>query len=284
MSSLFDFDSEPTFFAVMGDPIAHSRSPSIHHHFAEQCGKRIRYEKIQVDPGGFPQAVSSFFANDGRGLNITVPFKHEAFALADELSERAQKAKAVNTFIPVPNGLKGDNTDGIGFVRDLRDNHQCALAAKGVLILGAGGASRGVLGPILEERPQQLFIANRTPDKAEALAQEFAQLGTIAGGGYKQLEGQQFDIVINATSASLSGDLPPLPDQLLREGAWCYDMMYGKEDTVFMRWAREHGAQHVTDGLGMLVEQAAEAFAQWHGVHPKTQSVIAALRAELNAT
>ena len=280
--SLLDFDAPPDRYAVMGNPIGHSKSPRIHALFAKQTRQRLTYDAILVDLGGFAQAVGNFQANGGNGLNVTVPFKQDAWDLADERSARAELAGAVNTLVLRADGSRfGDNTDGIGLVRDLRDNLGALLADRRVLILGAGGAVRGVLSPILDERPAELVIANRTVGKAQELAQLFAGRGKIEGTGFEALVGRQFDLVINGTSASLQGELPPLPEGLLAPGAWCYDMMYGKEPTVFMRWAQTHGAQHAVDGLGMLVEQAAESFFLWRGVRPDTTPVIAELRAAL---
>jgi shikimate dehydrogenase len=281
MSSLFDFD-KPALYAVMGNPVAHSQSPRIHALFAAQTGQRLQYLAIQVDPGGFEQAVSSFVANGGSGLNVTVPFKTQAWELVDERSERAAPAGAVNTIVVRARGrLYGDNTDGAGLVKDLGDNLGVALAGRRLLLLGAGGAARGVLGPLLAQRPAMLFIANRTADRAVELAQAFAGFGAVRGGGYDHLEGEVFDGVINATSASLHGELPPLPEGVLAPGAWCYDMMYGARPTPFMEWASRRGAARVSDGLGMLVEQAAESFLLWRGVRPQTAAVIAALREEM---
>jgi shikimate dehydrogenase len=278
--SLFDFDVKPDRYAVMGNPISHSKSPRIHALFAQQTHQRMIYEAILVDHGGFAQAVGNFQANGGKGLNVTVPFKQDAFDLTDERSARAEMAGAVNTLVMRADGsLLGDNTDGIGLVRDLRDNHKFVFAKKRVLILGAGGAVRGVLGPILDEAPEQVVIANRTVGKAQELTHLFAGRGDLLGVGFDALSGIQFDLVINGTSASLQGELPPLPNDLLAPGAWCHDMMYGVQPTIFLRWAQGHGAEQTVDGLGMLVEQAAESFFLWRGVRPQTAPVISALRA-----
>lgn len=285
MSSVFDFDAPPGQYAVMGNPIAHSKSPWIHTSFARQTGQRIVYTAIQVDPGGFKQAVGNFQANGGKGLNVTVPFKREAWELVSARSARAQLAGAVNTIMFRADGaLFGDNTDGAGLIRDLRENYDTTITGRRVLILGAGGAVRGILGPLLEERPAPLVIANRTADRATELTQEFSPLGPVSGCGFDALSGKQFDLLINGTSASLHGDLPPLPDDVLAPGALCYDLMYGAQPTVFMRWAQQQGAAKVLDGLGMLVEQAAEAFFVWRGVRPHTAQVIAQLRMELGKT
>ncbi|MFQ5488569.1 MAG: shikimate dehydrogenase [Gammaproteobacteria bacterium] len=280
--SLFDFDAPPDRYAVMGNPVAHSKSPQIHAAFARQTGQRMVYEAIQVDEGGFPQAVGNFQASGGKGLNITVPFKREAWELADERSQRAGEAGAVNTLLfRDDGGIYGDNTDGVGLVRDLVHNHGAVLAGGRLLILGAGGAVRGVLGPLLAERPASLVIANRTLYKAEELAAEFTGEVPIAASGFDELAGQCFDLVINGTAASLQGAALPLPDGILASGAWCYDMMYGSELTPFLRWAQQQGAAQCLDGLGMLVEQAAESFLLWRGVRPETAPVIAMLRASL---
>lgn len=282
MSDLFDFEQRKDQYGVMGNPITHSKSPQIHGLFAQQTGQQLEYSAIHVDLGGFDQAVGNFDASGGKGLNITVPFKQEAYALVDERSERAERAGAVNTIKFENHRRYGDNTDGVGLVNDLANNHQIVLQNKRILLMGAGGAARGVLVPLLACQPADLVIANRTPDKAVALAEAFADLGKVTGCGYHELGDQQFDIVINATAASLQGELPPLPDTLLAAGAVCYDMMYGKT-TPFMQWARDHGAQQVLDGLGMLVEQAAESFYLWRGMRPQTAPVIAQLRSELSA-
>lgn len=282
MSDLFDFEPRKDRYAVMGNPISHSKSPRIHTLFAEQTDQRMEYTAIQVDLGGFEQAVGNFDASGGKGLNITVPFKQEAWALMDERSERATRAGAVNTIKFEDNRRYGDNTDGVGLVNDLLCNHAVELAGKRILLLGAGGASRGVLAPLLQTQPAEIRIANRTPDKAVELANTFGDLGPVTGSGFPELRGRQFDIVINATAASLQGEVPPLPEDVLAGGAVCYDMMYGKQPTAFMVWATQHGAAQVFDGLGMLVEQAAESFYLWRGVRPQTQPVIRTLREEMD--
>lgn len=270
-------------YGVMGNPIGHSKSPMIHSMFAEQTGQKLSYEAILVEIDAFNQAVETFQTAGGKGLNVTVPFKLNAWERVDERSTHAELAGAVNTIvIREDNSLFGDNTDGVGLVRDIRDNLGMTLAGKRILILGAGGAVRGVLGPILEENPGSVVIANRTPPRAEELAQAFTEFGTISGCGFDGLEGSSFDIVINGTSASLKGEVPPLPNGLLSENALCYDMMYGAEPTAFMVWAEAHNSAHISDGLGMLVEQAAESFLIWRGVKPQTTPVIEAVREELS--
>ncbi len=280
---LFDFGKKVEDYAVMGNPISHSKSPSIHTLFAEETQQSILYTAIQVDLGGFKQAVGNFVASGGKGLNITVPFKQEAWELVNQRSERAERAGAVNTIKIEDDILFGDNTDGVGLVNDLTLNHAIELKDKNILLMGAGGAARGVLIPLLKQNPEFLFIANRTPDKAKDLADDFSDAGNIRGGGYDALIDLKFDVVINATAASLQGDLPPLPDTLLNENASCYDMMYSAKPTPFMQWADEYNAINVLDGLGMLVEQAAESFYIWRGVKPETTTVIEKLRKELQA-
>ncbi len=266
-------------YAVMGNPIAHSKSPRIHTLFAEQTGQDLEYAAILVEPGHFPEAVAAFQASGGKGLNITVPFKQDAWALASRRSPRAERAGAVNTLVLENSGEHfGDNTDGAGLVRDLLHNHGSTIKAKRLLLVGAGGAARGVLDPLLDEHPALLVIANRTPDKAVDLARRFCEIGRVEGCGFDDLEGQAFDLVINATAAGLSGAVPDLPSGVVGTHTWCYDMMYGDEPTAFVRWARARGAARALDGLGMLVEQAAESFYLWRQIRPDTVPVIAALR------
>jgi len=266
-------------YAVMGNPIAHSKSPNIHTAFAEQTAQDIDYIAMLVEHGDFVNAVKTFQQNGGKGLNITVPFKNEAFALADSSSTRAERAGAVNTLILNDDGsIHGDNTDGIGIVRDLTQNHAIDLKGQRLLVLGAGGAVQGVLQPLLETLPAEIVIANRTASKAVALAKHFNDAGNISGCGFDELTGKHFDGIINGTAASLQGELPPLPDDVLSAGGWVYDMMYSAEPTPFMVWAKEHGAGKILDGLGMLVEQAAESFDLWRGVHPDSKPVITKLR------
>lgn len=263
-------------YAVFGNPIAHSKSPVIHAAFARQTGQDMDYKAILAPMDGFRESVRAFQAEGGAGGNVTVPFKEQAFALADERTARAQAAGAVNTLKFEGNMILGDNTDGVGLVRDLTANLGVLLKGQRVLLMGAGGAARGVVLPLLEEGPAELFIVNRTAAKATDLARSFAGAGVVDGGGYESLAGKNFDVVINATSASLGGELPPLPDDILAPAAWAYDMMYGRE-TPFTAFAHTRGAR-VADGLGMLVEQAAEAFRLWRGVRPETGPVIQLLR------
>lgn len=263
-------------FAVFGNPIAHSRSPEIHQQFAAQRDLEIRYERRLAPLDGFANAARQFFAEGGRGANVTVPFKLEAFALCDELTAAAQAAGAVNTLWQEGARLYGDNTDGTGLVRDIRQNLNWTIRQQRVLVLGAGGAVRGVLAPLLAEQPSQLVIANRTYEKARELAVLFADRGVPLFAENLQALRGPFDLVINAVSAGLSGEMPALPAGLLAAQGKAYDMIYG--DTPFLRWATEQGAAATADGLGMLVEQAAESFSRWHGWRPQTAPVIAALR------
>ncbi|MCX7626793.1 MAG: shikimate dehydrogenase [Methylophilaceae bacterium] len=260
-------------YAVFGNPIAHSKSPAIHAAFARQTGEDLVYEAILAPLDGFATSIRHFIAEGGRGANVTVPFKEEAFRLATRLTERAQRAGAVNTLTFEGQEIVGDNTDGIGLVRDIRDNLGFALQGKHILLMGAGGAARGTISPLLSESPASLTVVNRTLQKAEALRAHF---GEITACSYEALAGHAYDLVINATSSGLSDTLPPLPDHLFAEGALAYDMMYGRI-TPFMNFAREHGVM-VADGLGMLVEQAAEAFWVWRGIRPQTAPVISMLR------
>ena len=270
-------------YAVFGNPIKHSKSPQIHGQFAQQTGQDLSYRAHMVDLGRFAEAARQFFDNGGKGLNITVPFKLDAYEFADELSGRAKAAGAVNTLALQDDGrIYGDNTDGLGMVSDISANLGWDIADRRILILGAGGAVRGVLGPLLKRQPKTIVVANRTVEKARGLAQSFMTEGDVRGCSYDSLLGNQFDLIINGTSASLAGDLPPLPVDILSDHACCYDMMYSAAPTPFMRWAAGQAAWAVADGLGMLVEQAAESFCIWRGVRPDTRRVIDALRAELS--
>ncbi|MBK1707405.1 shikimate dehydrogenase [Halochromatium glycolicum] len=300
-------------YAVIGHPIEHSKSPQIHAAFAAQTGEPLEYGRILGNLNDFAGDVRRFVAEGGRGLNVTVPFKTEAFELLEDLSAHARAAGAVNTLIVRDGGLlRGDNTDGIGLIRDLTVNHSFALAGRRVLLLGAGGAARGVLRPLLEAEPAALVIANRTAAKAEALASELATATThhsafrrqpdpasqaqadstttgqpntaaraatdVSGCGLEALAGQRFDLIINATSTGLEGGVPAIPDDCLTDSGWVYDMLYADEPTPFCRWGQRHGAAQALDGLGMLVEQAAESFWLWRGVRPQTAPVIESLR------
>ncbi|MDD5242351.1 MAG: shikimate dehydrogenase [Sulfuricella sp.] len=266
-------------YAVVGNPIAHSKSPLIHAEFARQTGQDMAYTAVLAPLDGFSTVAKQFQKEGGKGLNVTVPFKQDAWKLATKLTDRAQLAEAVNTLKFEADGtILGDNTDGAGLTRDIGDNQGISFEGKRVLLMGAGGAARGVLLPLLLKKPAQLVIANRSPEKAVELTQHFAPYGSIEGGDYARLAGRQFDIVINATSASLSDQLPPLPAGVFATGALAYDMMYGKGLTPFLQFAKNNGAAFLADGLGMLVEQAAESFLLWRGIRPQTQPVIAQLK------
>lgn len=270
-------------YAVFGNPIAHSKSPAIHAAFAAATGQQLRYEARLAPLDGFPQAIADFVAAGGQGANITVPFKEEAFRLSSRLSERAARAGAVNTLAFRAGEIFGDNTDGAGLVGDLTRNLNCPLTGQRILLLGAGGAARGVIAPLLAGKPAMLFIANRSADKAVALAHGFADLATVEAGSFADTAGRSFDLVINATSASLAGASLALPPGLFADDSLAYDMMYGKGETPFLGLARQQGAARCADGLGMLVEQAAEAFLVWRGVRPETRRVLADLRRSLTA-
>ena len=266
-------------FCVFGHPIKHSRSPEIHEAFAAQKKQTLNYEKREAPLEDFAGSVKAFREEGGMGANVTVPFKEQAYALCDFVTERADQAGAVNTLWWDGEQLNGDNTDGAGIVNDMLNNQGWALEKKKVLILGAGGAVRGIMGPLLEQGPTLVRIANRTEEKAVTLAGQFmgGKNPPILGSSLDNLFGQ-FDVVINAISAGLHGEMPVLPESVSVEGAVAYDMVYGREATPFMRWAESKGAQATADGLGMLVEQAAEAFERWHGWRPETAPVIQMLR------
>ncbi|OGS90225.1 MAG: shikimate dehydrogenase [Gallionellales bacterium GWA2_60_18] len=263
-------------YAVIGNPVAHSKSPLIHRMFAQQTGQDTSYEAIEAPLDGFAATVQRLRDEGYKGCNVTVPFKFEAYRLCDELGARAQDAGAVNTLLFRDGRILGTNTDGVGLLNDIQDNLGFKLMWKDALLLGAGGAAAGVLWPLFNAGAG-IDIANRTLEKAQALTEAFKGAGTVKARRYDELAGRQYDLVINATSSGLKDELPPLPDGLFKPGALSYDMMYGRE-TPFLAFARKQGAALVSDGLGMLVEQAAEAFFIWRGVRPATAPVIAALR------
>jgi shikimate dehydrogenase len=269
-------------YAVFGNPVAHSKSPRIHAAFARQTGQTLRYDAIFVPTDGFVAAIAAFRAAGGQGGNVTVPFKLDAFALASRLTSRAQAAGAVNTLkFDDDGGILGDNTDGAGLIRDIERNLDLPLAGRRVLLLGAGGAARGALPALLDARPAALTLANRTARKAHELCAAFqprAAKVDFGAVGFDELAGSRFDVVINATSASLAGETTALPEGIYAPGALAYDMMYGRGDTVYLAQARAAGAARLADGLGMLVEQAAESFALWRGSRPDTAPVLAGLR------
>jgi len=275
----FRLDGSVANYAVFGHPVKHSKSPQIHSLFAKQTGIDLHYQSIEVPTDKFDEYVNLFASQGGLGLNITVPFKEEACSFCTSLTQRAKLCGSVNT-IRFDGQLNshGDTTDGSGFVNDLRINHQINIKDKAVLILGAGGSVRSILEPLCEQQAAQIFIANRTVSRAEELADKFSELGNITACSYSGLPQHSFDLIINGTSLSLKGELPAIPESVINNSSCCYDLMYSDIGTVFMHWATQLGAAKVMDGLGMLVEQAAESFLIWHGVKPETLSVINTLR------
>jgi len=272
-------NAPPDQYGVVGHPVAHSWSPFIHGMFARQTGEQLTYRLHDVLPQDFRAYVLDFFSRGGRGLNVTVPHKVAAAELANELTPRAERAAAVNTLaVQRDNRVLGDNTDGAGLVHDLRDNLSINLAGRRVLIVGAGGATRGVVAPLLVLRPAELVIANRTAERAHALAADFEDVGAVRGCGFDDLGDVAYDVVINATSASLAGEVPAIPAGTIKSDSLCYDMAYSKGDTPFLKWAKEAGCERAAQGWGMLVEQAAESFQLWRGVRPQTRPVLEALR------
>jgi shikimate dehydrogenase len=267
----------PDRYAVFGHPVSHSRSPWIHARFAELTGQELEYVARDVAPGAFEAALAEFLSEGGRGLNVTVPHKLAAFSAADVLTSRARHAGAVNTLALQQAGLLGDNTDGAGLLRDLQSNLGITLHGSRILVAGAGGAARGAIPALLDARPREIVVANRTIGKAVALASRFAADGPVRGVSLEGVEGP-FDLIVNATSASLSGEVPALPLGALGKGTFCYDMAYGAGPTAFVQWARGRGASGVADGTGMLVEQAAESFELWRGLRPPTRVVLEELR------
>jgi shikimate dehydrogenase len=283
---------KPKYFAVVGNPIAHSLSPHIHHVFAEQCGINLRYDKFCVETEGtaFEDFVKDFFKQGGSGLNITSPFKQSAFALADTLTERARLACAVNALIPFSGGVQGDNTDGVGLIQDLIQNQKQVITGRRILILGSGGATKGILPALLAESPEKIIVASRNSEKSNTtLLSEVSSerpLGSslnypVFSLPYEKLSGP-YDLIINATPLSLSNQLPKITPAILHSSSLCYDLVYDKSrETAFTRWAKDHGVLSC-DGLGMLVGQAAESFYQWHGVRPVQNTVIRSLAALLS--
>ena len=270
-------------YGVFGHPVGHSLSPFIHGVFARDSGQQMSYRAYDVAPEEFAERVHSFFAGGGRGLNITLPHKIAAVEVAQELTGRAAHAAAVNTLALQGESILGDNTDGVGLVHDLCDNLGLVITQRRVLIHGAGGATRGVLAPLLGLEPTILMIANRTPQRAEALAAAFADLGVTQGVGFEYVGDTPFDLIINATSASLSGDIPPIPAGAIGPETVCYDLAYGRSAMAFVRWAQQSGCARAVQGLGMLVEQAAESFRLWRGVRPETAEVLAALKERIGS-
>ena len=269
----------PDPYGVVGHPVGHSLSPFIHTMFARETGQSMSYRLFDISSSEFAAFVAGFFDMGGRGLNITVPHKIAAVEAASELSTRATHAAAVNTLALRDDGtIYGDNTDGVGLVRDLCDNLGLVITNRRVLIIGAGGATRGVLAPLLGLSPTLVVIANRTPDRAASLAAAFSDLGATHGVGFEDIGAEPYDLIVNATSASLSGEMPPVPAGAVGRGTVCYDLAYGRAATVFVDWARAHHAAQALQGWGMLVEQAAEAFRLWRGIRPSTSTVLAALK------
>ena len=271
-------------YAVLGNPVSHSKSPLIHSMFAQQTDQTMSYVAIPLEKNEFEAFVRKFFAEGGAGLNVTVPFKGNAFALAATCSPRAGLAQAVNTlFLDDDGHICGDNTDGVGLVSDLKLNNRVAISGQRLLILGAGGAVRGIMAALVYEQAAAITIVNRDVSKAELLAEEMQSMAPIAAMSYAMLQedannGRSYDLIINGTSSSLKGEMPKLDAKVIAPGCCCYDLMYSATDTLFLQWAKQEGARKSIDGLGMLVEQAAEAFALWRGVRPNTASVMAHLR------
>lgn len=268
-------------YGVLGQPVAHSRSPQIHQWFAESAGASLAYEAIEVSPDEFAATLGRLHGEGYRGLNITLPHKLAALAACAQKSARAETAGAANTLTRTDDGWRADNTDGEGLVRDLRENLQLPIAGRKVLLLGAGGAARGVLKPLLDEKPAELVISSRTPWRVEKLAVDFKDFGPVRAATHLALKGDRYDLVINATSAGHEGQVPRLPDQLLARDAACYDLSYGAAFEPFRSWAIKAGAARIADGLGMLVEQAAASFELWRGMRPQTRTVISRLRGNL---
>lgn len=280
MLEAYDINDAVNNYAVFGNPVEHSKSPTIHQLFAEQFDLSIRYQAIPVEPGKFSEALIEFYKLGGKGLNVTIPFKQDAFTACEILTQRAKMTQSVNTIWRDKEArINGDTTDGQGLINDLVTNNRIELQGKSVLIMGAGGTVRSILQPLLQQKPDDLTIVNRTVSKAQSLAIQFSNEGLVSACSYDDLKVKRFDLIVNATSLSLQGQLPPLPASILNHKAACYDLMYGDEDTVFMQWARSNGAGQVLGGLGMLVEQAAIGFHIWHGKRPDTAKVIAKLRA-----
>ncbi len=275
MANTSDATSVIDRYAVMGYPVAHSRSPVIHRLFAAQTGENLQYELLEVAPDKLESAIKQFARTGGKGLNITLPHKSEVTRFVDDMSERASTAGAINTLVFRDKEIYGDNTDGVGLLRDLQSNLELTLEGANILILGAGGSTRGIISPLLDEKPESIVIANRTMDKAIALAQCFSSQGPVTACSFKNVRTPpDFDLVINATSAGLKGEIPPYPEDAVTEHTVCYDLSYGLTPTPFSCWAQQQGAGRSLMGWGMLVEQAAESFHLWRGVWPDTAPVL----------
>ena len=267
--------SAPDRYGLVGHPVEHSRSPLIHTVFARQTRQHLTYELLDAEPAAFETAVRGFGAAGGKGLNVTVPHKEAAFALCDEHSEAATAARSVNTIIIDGGQLRGDNTDGIGFIRDVTVNQRQALAGRRVIVLGAGGAARGIVGPLLAQRPAELVVANRTKERADQVVAQFGGAPELRARSFAELAAlPPFEVLINATSAGLKGESPPFPASLVNGQSFCYDLVYSLSDTPFVTWARSQGVARAAQGWGMLVEQAAESFFIWRGVRPDTKALL----------
>jgi shikimate dehydrogenase len=265
----------PDRYGLVGHPVEHSRSPLIHTVFARQTGQHLTYELLDCEPKAFETAVRGFGAAGGKGLNVTVPHKEAAFALCDEKSDAALAAGAVNTISIDGGRLRGDNTDGTGLIRDVTVNQKYALGGSKIIVLGAGGAARGIVGPLLAERPAELVIANRSQERADQVVTQFGGGDTLRACAFSELDKlMPFDLLINATSAGLKGETPPFPPSLVDAKSFCYDLVYSQTDTPFVTWAKSHGARRAVQGWGMLVEQAAESFFIWRGVRPDTKPLL----------
>lgn len=272
-------------YGVIGHPIAHSKSPVIHRLFAEQTEQDLSYEAFDIPPEELATRMRQLFAEGVRGLNVTVPHKTAVLAITSRLTSRAELAGAANTLVVHADGsVEGDNTDGAGLVTDLRQNLRMRLAGKRILILGAGGSTRGIVPALLDAKPRDIMVANRTAERSQELARDFRMLGRVLAAQFQELGGQRFDLVINATSAGLKGEVPPFPPSILGPETLCYDLSYAMQDTPFVAWARDNGAGRVCQGWGMLVEQAAESFFIWRGVRPDTKPILARLPGSPGAT
>lgn len=266
-------------YAVIGNPVSHSKSPQIHAAFAKQTHQNMSYIAIEAPIEGFAETLKEFEAAGGKGCNVTLPFKEEAYKIATHHSDLVKQSGAANTLVFRKNNeVYADSTDGLGLVQDIINNHHYSFRQKSILIVGAGGVVKCIAGPILAQAPAQLFIANRTPEKAVAIAKQFKMHGNIKGFGLHDIPEEPFDLIINATSASLTGHIPNISNKLLGSHTWCYDLFYSDEPTAFLKWAKNLGVEKCVDGLGMLVEQAAAAFYLWRGVYPETKPVIEMLR------
>jgi len=266
-------------YAVIGNPITHSKSPLIHTEFSKQTKQDMHYEAIFAPLNGFTAAINLFQQNGGKGMDVTIPFKAEAYKLSTQLTEQAEAAQAVNTLVFNGNEIYGHNTDGTGLIRDIITNLRFTITAKRILLCGAGGAASGIILPLLKQKPSTLVIANRTVQKAHKLQNQFSLYdNTIVSGNYEDIAGKKFDLVINATSTSLTGKLLLLPKGIFTTGSLAYDLMYGNEQTPFLRLAQKEGAEYLSDGVGMLVEQAAESFFLWRGIRPETKELIKSLK------